>query len=462
MDDDPPQPGRSRFIFTTAFVGLCSSAFAAGEASTFAWSLPFVAICIAVVAGLLNLLFSLAQAAVSAVGPFALDQLESDDTRLSKFLRSRFDYLTAIEHRFAAAGLLALFTMLTFLSLAGILLVRGAPAVGATMGVLIGLLAHIVLAEARSRGRALADPLKALKRSVPLAWLLSFPLLPLTWLLTFVLPRPREQQSPTALTDLHLRLLSSLGGVDGVMQEETFELIDSVRDFAESTAEDIMRPRTELEGIHEDLSPPELYERLRSTEYSRLLVYGESMDDLKGVLLAKEVLLNKPENPFNLLRDPIIASEKASLSELLSMIRKHQTHLIVIQDEYGGTSGIVTLHDLLESIVGHIDDHEDEEEFWIEQEAAGSYRINGRVELWEVNDDLGLDLDEDVSRTIGGFIFNTLGRVPDVNDTIEVDGIKLAVEQVVENRIDRVLLEILETSPSEANGRTGNGKGGDS
>ncbi|MBI1290535.1 CBS domain-containing protein [bacterium] len=152
------------------------------------------------------------------------------------------------------------------------------------------------------------------------------------------------------------------------------------------------------------------------------------------------------------MRDPLVSGEKTRLPELLQMIRANRTHLVLIQDEYGGLAGVVTLHDLFERIVGHIEDVDDGEELWIQRLDEVSLRVNGRVELWELNEELGVGLDEDVARTVGGFIFNTLGRPAKDGDVVETHGLRLTVKSAEDNRIGEVLVELVPpvaTSPAE-------------
>lgn len=406
---------------------------------------------LAFLSGLLNAVFTMGQTAVSALGPFAVEQIEEGETRIDRFLRSKLIRLHRLEARFSLAGLLMLISHCFVMTKLGIALTPDIPALGATLGIITAIIIHITMVEVYARSLALSAPLDSTRRIVPVAWLLAWPLTPVLALAEWLLPLPKPGKTGIALSDMHLRLLPSLGGVERVMHEETFELIDSVRDFGEMNAEDIMTPRTEVDGVPDSMKPAEIYEKLRSTPFSRLLVFGESLDDLKGVLLAKETLLQRPEDPLSLLRPVPFAPEKERLFKLLATIRKQRTHLVVIQDEYGGTAGIVTLHDLFETIVGHIDDVEDEEELWIQERANGSFLLNGRVEIWEINDDLGMELEEEIARTIGGLVFNTLGRVADVGDVVERDGVRLKVESVLGNRIETLSMEILTSAPIEEN-----------
>lgn len=385
---------------------------------------------------LFNALFVMAQTAASSIGEVTGERILARERSVDRLLIPFLGRLPLLEQKFAAAALLMLIVMALSLAEAGMAILPGMRAMGAFLGAFAALLLHLVISEVIARGRALANPLGVFRLLFAPCFLLALPFT------LFLIPGRlfggiRGGAHPTTtLSDMHLRLLPSLSGVERVIRGDALEMIDSVREFAESTAEDIMTPRTEVDGIADTMPPGEVYDRLRKSEYSRLVVYHENMDNIRGTLLAKEVLLRRPKDPLSLLRDPIFIDEKARLPELLKTIRDNRTHLLVAIDEYGGMAGIVTLHDLFEAIVGHIEDLEDEPEFWMERLDGGEFRVSGRVEIWELNEEFDLSLDEELARTAGGLVFNTLGRVAQEGDEIEMDGLRFIVEETRDNRIE--------------------------
>lgn len=390
----------------------------------------------------LNLLFTMAQMAVAAIGPNAIGEIEKRKSILARHLRRFIGRLPILEEQFSVSSLVMMLLMILLCVRIGFVLMPESLAVPAILGAVGAFLLQLVIVEVLARNLTLRNPGKVFSVLVPPVALISSPML------LFVIPArvfrvfPGEQENIASVSAMHLRILPSLSGVERVLDEDAFELIDSVRDFADATAEDVMTPRTEVEAIADSLSSSEVYETVRKSEYSRIVVYHETIDNVVGTLLAKEVLLQRPRDPWTLLRKPLIVSESTRLPELLRMIRANRTHLVVVMDEYGGMAGVVTLHDLFEMIVGHIEDIEDQEELWIQAMEEGQYRLNGRVEIWEVNDELNLDLDEDTARTIGGLVFNTLGRVPQAEDVLEIGGVSIRVEEVADNRVETVILEI--------------------
>jgi len=440
---DPDSPHRRRsFALLAAFLllpSLCQAAPAslAGDAGRGLGLFGLLLLAVVV----LSVLFTMGQMAAASIGPTALEDLEIRQSIVARQLRRFVNRLHFLEEQFSLAAMICTLSMILLVTRLAVGLIPGNIMLAVLAAVVSAFFIHLASVEILARNITLRYPARIFAVLVPPLYVLSLPVLPL------VIPRrlfrsfPRKQRSLASVSDMHLRLLPSLGGIERLLDEEAFELIGSVREFVEATAEDVMTPRTEVEAIPDNLSSSDVYDRLRRSEYSRLVVYHETIDNVVGTLLAKEALLQKPPNPWSLLRKPIFATEKTRLPELLRLIRTHRTHLIVVLDEYGGMSGVVTLHDLFEMIVGHIEDVEDEEELWIMPLGDGTYRLNGRVELWEVNDELKLDLDEEIARTIGGLVFNTLGRVVEPGDEVEAGGVHIRVEETRNNRVDVVLVD---------------------
>lgn len=441
LDSDPPHSCR---LLTTAALVLLPTASLAAPASVVVYSasIPTSIILCCLVTLLLNALFTTAQMTVASIGPSSIGEMESRKTLMARALSRFVVGMPRLERQFSMAALFALLLMAMLLVRIGFHLLPGYKPFAAVLAVLITFFVQVLFIEVLARNVGLKNSGKLFPFIVPPAYVLSIPAL------LFVIPYqllatlPSRRQSLASLSDMHLRLLPSLRGIERLLDEDAFDMIDSVREFAEATAEDVMTPRTEVEAIPDDLTSAEVYERVRRSEYSRLVVYHEIIDNVVGTLLAKEVLLLRPTDPWSLLRKPLMVSEKTRLPELLRLIRANRTHLVVVLDEYGGMAGIVTLHDLFETIVGHIEDVEDEDELWIERIDKRKYRLNGRVELWELNEELNTHFDEESARTIGGLVFNTLGRVAQEGDFVQLDGTRLTVESAGDNRVEVLLLEI--------------------
>ncbi len=278
----------------------------------------------------------------------------------------------------------------------------------------------------------------------PPVTVLSYPIRPFLALLFKIADaaRPSDMALFRVVQNPELRMLPHVRGVDRVVEEEAVEMIDSVREFTESIARDIMTPRTEIDGVALDTPRDALMNKLHDTHNSRLIVYESNLDHIVGFLLAKEVLLNDPRNPFDLIRKPLEISVTTRLPDVLVQMRQKRSYLAVVLDEYGGTAGILTLHDLFEAIIGeHLSDEEEEDELWIETDGPDRARLSGRVELWEINQELDLALDEAVARTIGGYLMYRFGRLPQVGDQWAVDGGNFTVGEIVNNRIETLTFD---------------------
>jgi Mg2+/Co2+ transporter CorB len=314
-----------------------------------------------------------------------------------------------------------------------------------TMSLLAGLVAiavQFVLMDNLVRNVSLLHPgwvRRWLGGAASIAVLPVVPLVAILFSVTREGTLTRDEWKLRNIRNTRMRLLPHVHGVDRLVDEEEADMIDSVREFTERTAGDIMIPRIDIEGVPSDIPTAELIARLRKTEYSRIIVYEGNLDNIIGTLLAKEVLLNASRNPMDFLRQPMIVPRDMKLPDLLKTLRQARAHLAVVLDEYGGTCGLVTLHDLFEEIVGdHIPDEEDGDSSWITELEKDVYVLNGRVELWEVNEDLDLELDESVARTIGGFVADSLGHLPMVGERLTIEEGDFIIEEVANNRVQRL------------------------
>ncbi len=457
LDPDQAQSRRLVAIAVPALLALAAGAVAATEGEgivvpVVVTSSAVVAALLALLALLMNCLFTIAQTSLAALGPKSCEEILEGEDMVSRHMAGYLRKSSRLEQQLATGALFMLILLALALARIGIGAIPWIPALGAVAGMVVAFTLQLFVVEVICRNQALARPLVFFRGSVPVAAVLSQPfrllMLP-SWLFPAGVP---PGSNPAALADRHLRLLPSLKGIERVLDEDAFEMIDSVRDFVATTAEEVMTPRTEVEGIPDDLSPAEVYDRLRKTVYSRLVVYHGSLDNVVGTVLAKEILLQRPKEPLKppYLRQTLIAPESARLPELLQMIRENRTHLVVVIDEYGGMSGIVTLHDLLEVIVGHIQDVEDEGELWIEKLDDKTYRLNGRVEIWELNEELDLELDEETARTIGGVVFHHLARMPENGDEVRIGPIRIRVDEARDNRVEVVTIEFEAAEPASA------------
>ncbi|MCK4627493.1 MAG: HlyC/CorC family transporter [Sedimentisphaerales bacterium] len=241
---------------------------------------------------------------------------------------------------------------------------------------------------------------------------------------------------------------------EGVVDEEEREMIASVLEFRDTTAGEIMTPRTEMSGIEADTSLSEAVEIVIREGHSRYPVYKETIDNITGMLYAKDLLkeLNQPDGSGNIshyLRKPFFVPESKKLRSLLHNFQNQKVHVAVVLDEYGGTAGLVTIEDILEELVGEIvDEYEPPQPEPIKKIDEYTIEVDARYEVDELNDELGIGVPEDEDyETIGGFVFAKLGHIPMTGETFEHENLQFTVIDAGERKINR--LRIVITPPTE-------------
>ncbi len=233
-------------------------------------------------------------------------------------------------------------------------------------------------------------------------------------------------------------------GESGLEKDER-EMIYSIFQFGETLSREIMVPRIDITGLDVDSNVQEAIDIFNKSGHSRLPVYEETIDEIIGLLYAKDLLrtdLTEKEKtdirPF--LRKAYFIPESKNVDELLREMQAQGIHMAIVVDEYGGTAGLVTLEDIVEEIVGEIRDEYDQgEELEYQQVSDDEVIFSGRIDLDDVYDILGVDLTEDMADTLGGYIYGQIGRVPIGGEQIKVDGWLLTVSQVSGRRIRQVL-----------------------
>lgn len=237
-----------------------------------------------------------------------------------------------------------------------------------------------------------------------------------------------------------LRRLVVQSHAHGVLDESDRAMLAGVFDFHAKRVRDVMRPRTEIVGISADASEAEVWATLREERYSRYPVFGESLDDVVGVLLAKDLWLRPADLPFDLrttLRQPLYVPDTRLAERVLDDLRRTRAHMAVVLDEYGGTAGIVTMEDLVEEVVGDINDEYDMA-LRDAVEVNGVLELAGALSLVDVRTDHHLPIPEGDWTTLGGYVFARLGRIPRVGDRAAYPGGELEVVAMSGRRVAAV------------------------
>ncbi len=271
--------------------------------------------------------------------------------------------------------------------------------------------------------------------------LLSTPIVKVMNLITSglirVLGGNSTEKVPT-ITEAELKTMVNVSHEEGVLEIDERRMINNVFDFGDSKAKDVMTPRTDMICLEDDIAYSEIVSIFKEERFSRLPVYHESVDNIVGVLYVKDIVFID-EQHFKItdyMREPFFTYESKPISELFSEMRSNRIPIAVILDEYGGTSGLVTLEDMVEEIVGDIADEYEEQEIEVIKE--NEFIVDGSTRLEDVNEMIGLHLESEDFDTIGGYVIGVLGAFPDGGEKVETDGIKIVVEEVDKNRIEKL------------------------
>jgi putative hemolysin len=428
-------------------------------------NIPIQEILVIVALTFLEGFFVAAEIALVSIRRSRVDQLVEEGNSAARRVRRLLDD----PGRFLAVSQLGL-TVLGFFAAAfaaqsiterlqGVLEVAGLSTSNASFIALVTVtvilaLFTIVFAELVPKTLALAHPERfALTLSRPidfLARILGPVVRALTWTTrTIARSLGSEVSSDAEITAEELRLIVERGGEQGVLEAEEEQMINAVIELGERRVHEVMVPRVSIVGIRVDASFEEAIDVVIDEGHSRIPVYEESVDEVVGILYAKDLLpyLKSDAAPRPalraLLRPPVLVPESMTIDDLLHELQRRKVHIAIVLDEYGGTAGLVTIEDLLEEIVGEIQDEYDVEEPMVVRISEHEARIDGRADVDELRElfDIELELeDEEEYDTVGGLIYHRVGGVPAPGDIVNVDGLTLTVETTDSRRVGKVLV----------------------
>lgn len=255
----------------------------------------------------------------------------------------------------------------------------------------------------------------------------------------------REVKMQHPITEQEIHTLIDIGGEEGALEEGEEELAHSALEFDETQVKEIMVSRTKMVCIEQEAPLSELIELVKKSGYSRIPVYHKNIDNIVGLAYIKDVLnllseINKDLKVKEIMHPPLFVPYTARLSELFRKLQKEKTHLAIVVDEYGGVAGIVTMEDLLEEIVGEIEDEYDREKEKIQVLKDGSILIEADTDIDEINDRLNTHLPEKTAtfESIGGFIISLLGRIPERGEIIKYENLQISIVDADERHIKKV------------------------
>lgn len=252
------------------------------------------------------------------------------------------------------------------------------------------------------------------------------------------------------LTPEEIKAIVAIGEEEGVLEEEERKMIHSILEFGDTIVKEIMVPRTDMVTLPEDATLKEALEVARNEGYSRIPVYSGSIDNIVGILYVKDIIAFLEKGKMDLkvkeiMREPFFVPETKRVDELLREFQKNKTHMAIVLDEYGGTAGLVTLEDVLEEIVGEIfDEYDFKEEARLEQTGENEWIADGKLDVDAIEEYFGIEITEEETETLGGFVSSLLGHVPEVGEKCTFDGLEFEVLSVANRRVDKIKIRKIE------------------
>ena len=247
------------------------------------------------------------------------------------------------------------------------------------------------------------------------------------------------------VTEEDLKTIVDVSEEQGVINGQESEIINNVFEFGDSDVEDIMTARTNMEAIAVDMEDRELKDFLKNCKHSRIPVYGKSIDNIIGILHMKDIVAfiaeDKELNIEEMVRPAFYVYDNMHIFDLFKQMRGENVSLAIVIDEYGGTSGIVTIEDIVEELVGEIEDEYDTHLETVLKINDKEYLVNPSIHINDFNDYFDTDLEQIKNDSIGGFLIDKLGRIPKLGDSVEADGIKISVVQINRYKLEMLKVE---------------------
>lgn len=347
-------------------------------------------------------------------------------------------------------------------TLTGVVSGRLFGGVGVAIATFLNVVVVFVLAEAAPKTWALqhteraalasARPVKLLVELAPLR-LVARALIGIT---NVILPGKGLKQGPF-VSEEELLAVAAEAAESNQIEPDERQLIESIIEFGDTVVREVMVPRPDMVSVSHEFRVADVMEVVLLNGYSRVPVLGEGIDDVIGLVFAKDLMRAERDGReddlvAHLVRPARAVPETKPVAELLREMQAEQFHMAIVIDEYGGTAGLVTLEDLIEELVGEIVDEFDTEDARIEPVPSGGVRVSGSLTIDDANDLLAVQLPEGEFDTVSGLMLTELGRLAVVGDTVDVAGASLTVERVQGRRIMRVLVKELETVDADGTG----------
>lgn len=281
--------------------------------------------------------------------------------------------------------------------------------------------------------------------AAPILYGLSYVLFPVVWVFEKLSDLMVSKKSHDPITEDEVLAMVSLGAEGGAIEQEERELIENVLEFTDTTAEQVMIPRIDMEVMEGTTTLGEAVEFFISHTHSRIPVYQENIDQITGIITIKQTLKSwrqyeEDKLIKNLeLKTPLFVPITKKIADIFRMFQQSRMHMAIVVDEHGGTAGIITMEDILEEVFGEITDESDDDAMVIRKLSDTSWSVPGNIELEDISSDMGLDLGDDTeAKSLSLFILEKTQDIPDRGDIIHADNADLVIEKMDGRKIDRV------------------------
>ena len=334
-------------------------------------------------------------------------------------------------------------------SMATVLALRFSASLGELLSTIIISLVVLIFCEITPKTSAVQNPLRWAKAFVGPVRATAWVLTPIVWSLGAVtnslvrLVGGQVKHKGPFVTEEELRLLVTVGEEEGVLEEEETEMIHSIFEFADTTVREVMIPRIDMVTLESDATVDDAVDLALQGGFSRIPVYKESIDDIVGVLYTKDMLKQLRENHdalpiIGLVRPAYFVPETKKLDDLLREMRQKHVHIVLVIDEYGSVAGLVTIEDLVEEIIGDIQDEYDREEQLYQQVNENEYIFDAKINIDEFNELMDTGLDDTDYETLGGFLYAQLDKIPNIGDAATFNDLTFTVLTTRGRRITQV------------------------
>jgi CBS domain containing-hemolysin-like protein len=266
--------------------------------------------------------------------------------------------------------------------------------------------------------------------------------------------RKKSEPTPESLLEKDIQELIDQGEEQGLLTPEQGEMIQSIFEFKDTVVREVMVPRTEMLSVSDEVTIQAVIHLTMEHGHSRLPIYRENQDNIVGLLHVKDLLPYwnlPPEQPIpaEIIRPPTFVPETKKIVQLFKELKAEKVHMAVVLDEYGGTAGLVTMEDIIEEIIGEIEDEYDRREPRLKALGEGRVEVDARLEIEELETYFNLEIEEKDFESVGGLIIHLLGRVPKTGEKIYFQDLEMTIQDADNRRIRRVLVEKMQEQPEE-------------